>query len=706
MSREPNPGLLNPYTSPTFMCCPCKHFGGTYRSAVVAFLDFRKAYDTISRDFLYAAMDTVGVGHGFIAWVRLLLTSTTAVAVVNGFASHPTTMTAGVRQGCPLAPLLYLFIGQALLSWLKARGFGVEVALRVLTALQYADDTEAFLTSLQQVTPFLAAMQVFAAATGQHLNPDKVELMLVGELDAGATVPDQVEGLRVVRQAKTLGIIFSNDPQQPVTVDWPARLQRVDTDLDKLVRLHLSTFGRAFAAGGYALSKLLYHAEFGGMPDDSVMQHLTTSLNKVVDRCQTTSNTQHHLTGIPGSLLVGHPLAGGFGLLPVDEHIRARHAVWASRLVCSLLTSDPPKPWIAVAAALVTALAPPNTTLMALLTTRPQPHETTILGGAANLPTYEPLRRLLLALSYLPPVEDVGAEPLQPGPWCGYMPLWCNPLLGPGGRGLETCGFKDVFGCGNCRTLHDAVYHRLHTPLTYVSARFSALLDQIPLSWYFYYMTHDPAADPEAAEAAARQQLLQRLGWRLEGRIVLLQDLTVRTATLLQQQPLQVRRQVAHAGFLSEALTLPPHLCPTEQQHRQFFALLQHQWRLRWENSHKEVLWRLAVDGVPLLGNTHIRSTTSSCPCRRGGCNRLHHFWDCPVAQAVRQEVEAAASVGPISRSQLWLALTPAALHPGIWRIVSLAALTAMEKGRRKLWRLHYRNQELRPDPRQATLVG
>ena len=33
-----------------------------------------------------------------------------------------------MRQGCPLAPLLYLFVGQALLCLLKARGIGAPVA--------------------------------------------------------------------------------------------------------------------------------------------------------------------------------------------------------------------------------------------------------------------------------------------------------------------------------------------------------------------------------------------------------------------------------------------------------------------------------------------------------------------------------------------------------------------------------------------------
>ena len=46
---------------------------------------------------------------------KLLLALTGSLLATAAFA-------AGVRQGCPLAPLLYLFIAQALLRLLKARG--------------------------------------------------------------------------------------------------------------------------------------------------------------------------------------------------------------------------------------------------------------------------------------------------------------------------------------------------------------------------------------------------------------------------------------------------------------------------------------------------------------------------------------------------------------------------------------------------------
>jgi exonuclease III len=152
-------------------------------TAVVAALDFYKAYDTVCRQFLFRIMDAMGAGAGFISWVKLLLSTTPAIAAVNGCQSRQAQFAAGMRQGCPLSPALYLFVGQALLSFLKAAppesGLGIDVAGERLVALQHADDTEALLASLEAWPAFAARMHVFALATGQRLNMDKVLLMLL-----------------------------------------------------------------------------------------------------------------------------------------------------------------------------------------------------------------------------------------------------------------------------------------------------------------------------------------------------------------------------------------------------------------------------------------------------------------------------------------------------------------------------------------------
>ena len=159
-------------------------------TAAMVFLDFKKAYDTILRRFLLKVMEAVGAGEGCLKWARTLLTSTSASAAVNGFVSAPVAYMEGVRQGCPLAPILYLFIAWALWCWLQeCPAVGVQVTKDVMIhGDQYADDTHALLKSMsaEHVASFLLFMEIFSRASGQHLNRQKTVILPVGATPAGA----------------------------------------------------------------------------------------------------------------------------------------------------------------------------------------------------------------------------------------------------------------------------------------------------------------------------------------------------------------------------------------------------------------------------------------------------------------------------------------------------------------------------------------
>ena len=58
-------------------------------SRAILLLDFRKAYDTVSRDFLFEVMRYFGFADTFITLIRNLHHDTTARFVVNGTLSDP-----------------------------------------------------------------------------------------------------------------------------------------------------------------------------------------------------------------------------------------------------------------------------------------------------------------------------------------------------------------------------------------------------------------------------------------------------------------------------------------------------------------------------------------------------------------------------------------------------------------------------------------
>ena len=79
-------------------------------SRLILLLDFRKAYDTVDREFLYAALPQFEFDTRYIQPIRRLHTGTTASFLVNRDKSEPFSVVSGIRQGCPLVPLLFLLV--------------------------------------------------------------------------------------------------------------------------------------------------------------------------------------------------------------------------------------------------------------------------------------------------------------------------------------------------------------------------------------------------------------------------------------------------------------------------------------------------------------------------------------------------------------------------------------------------------------------
>ncbi len=139
-------------------------------------------------------------------------------------------------------------------------------------------------------------------------------------------------------------------------------------------------------------------------------------------------------------------------------------------------------------------------------------------------------------------------------------------------------------------------------------------------------------------------------------------------------------------------------------------------WKLRWDNAAKEVWWRLTVQGIPGAGGSDVWGELP-CPCgwqcpgrepqgRRLAARvvRVHFFWECPVAQAVVSELQRCLPAGVLlSRAHVWLLQSPAPqVNLGVWRAVCLAALSAMDTGRRCCWKLN--KERLERGPRQQSL--
>ena len=332
---------------------------------------------------------------------------------------------------------------------------------------------------------------------------------------------------------------------------------------------------------------------------------------------------------------------------------------------------------------------------------------------------------------------------LTPGPWCALAPLFGNhflpcismPGVVPGGlQSVLVPPPVNQFHCNggyiqpHIRTLSDllrayyviqqAVDQRAPHPLSPGDpsdaecelAYIKALLAEVPVAWLqpALDVVQHPAAQPPwpptvinsmsmaATEQCVESMLVARLGWRglPGGKSVSVAKLTVKLATLLQLGPVRAERRARHRQFVHLALGTQsaPEVAAGLQQLSTCMRVV---WKhIKWDNFFKEVFWRLVIDALPTAARMHQQH--SNCLCGAPMPGQQHHFWDCCIAQAVVQcivsELPAAwcsrtPRVCPVLQRHVWLMIPPSGpmqLHKKVWMVVCLAAINAMDCGRKR----------------------
>ncbi|XP_038972547.1 uncharacterized protein LOC120104815 [Phoenix dactylifera] len=144
-------------------------------------LDMERAYDRMCWDFLRHSLQSFGFHEMWIRWIMGCVRGPSFSILVNGSPSHFFDASVGLRQGCPLSPLLFIICADAL-----SRALRVAVDTQTLEAyrpvqgavpishLLFADDCLLLARATRQNAHVIRrTLYAYCSASGQRVNLNK-----------------------------------------------------------------------------------------------------------------------------------------------------------------------------------------------------------------------------------------------------------------------------------------------------------------------------------------------------------------------------------------------------------------------------------------------------------------------------------------------------------------------------------------------------
>lgn len=289
----------------------------TYPFAMVL-LDFSKAFDSLNHSYINAVLMKYKFPQSFINFCMAITSGHIGNIRINDKSSEPLRLLAGVRQGNPLSPTIFILCLEPFLAKLKHSIVGIPLEANIFVkVLAYADDVTVCLNNPKEQHILSNALNQFAKASGLEVNKNKT--ILLSRKIGLYKLPFQKHHADKP-EIKYMGVPLSPKLKLTFLKNWTKNLHTA-------VNLDLPLQQRALGINTYLISKLHYQ--------DTLASFKQSEINKIalqMNQC---------FRGVGEENLLALPNQGGFGLMD----IRTQTTYNRCKIIYKMLTSTEPHNW-------------------------------------------------------------------------------------------------------------------------------------------------------------------------------------------------------------------------------------------------------------------------------------------------------------------------------------------------------------------------
>ena len=296
---------------------------------ILLIIDFEKAFDSISWEFITEVLDYFNFGNSLKSWISVLYNDISSMVIQNGFLSESFPIKRGCRQGDPPSPYIFLLCAEVLSLLIKQNDYikGIKIGELELKLSQYADDTTILLDgSEQSLEAALQTLSIFAKISGLKVNNSKTKAVWIGSKKfSGETFNHRFKLDWNQNNFEILGIIFSCNLDTMIQLNYVKKLKQIDRDLKQWSKRILTPFGRITVLKPLIISKLNHLFISLPNPSDDLINNLQKRFFSFVWNSKTDR--------IKRDVLIQEYNAGGLKMININNFVSALKISWIRRLV-------------------------------------------------------------------------------------------------------------------------------------------------------------------------------------------------------------------------------------------------------------------------------------------------------------------------------------------------------------------------------------
>lgn len=167
------------------------------------FIDYSKAFDSVSQDQLFNIMEKMGFPGHIINLLKSLYTNQAAVIRWNNSHSEQFYLSKGVRQGCILSPYLFNIYTEQVMREAEISELGVLTRGKRISNLRFADDTVLIDESEEGINELVNRVNTAGERRMLKINAKKTKGMTIGSSNVSYVVAGNV--IEKVNKFKYLG---------------------------------------------------------------------------------------------------------------------------------------------------------------------------------------------------------------------------------------------------------------------------------------------------------------------------------------------------------------------------------------------------------------------------------------------------------------------------------------------------------------------